>query len=158
MGRWRHTDTSDDEYQRYRARYLKTRDQQLARAKEYYRTNRPALLVKMEQVRDALRDASLLKKSRAFRAGKPGYAKQGKRLERARQFIKDNKTRPCYDCKQSFPPCAMDFDHVQGEKRGDVSQMASRGVSLTILKREIAKCDCVCANCHRIRTYTRAQV
>jgi hypothetical protein len=49
----------------------------------------------------------------------------------------------------------MDFDHVRGEKLFDVSRMVGPGLSLELIKAEIAKCDVVCANCHRIRTFER---
>jgi hypothetical protein len=42
----------------------------------------------------------------------------------------------------------MDFDHVRGEKLGCVPQMSS----VERILAEAAKCDVVCANCHRIRT------
>ena len=65
------------------------------------------------------------------------------------------KTGPCVDCGQTFPPCAMDFDHVRGKKRFGVSKM--RNFSIENILEEIAKCDLVCANCHRIRTFERLQ-
>ena len=34
----------------------------------------------------------------------------------------------------------------------DVSALSREGYSLNKLKQEIAKCDVVCANCHRRRT------
>lgn len=63
------------------------------------------------------------------------------------------KNAPCVDCGRTFPPCAMDFDHVRGDKIFDVS----RGVDKTCaaVSAEIAKCDLVCACCHRIRTARR---
>jgi hypothetical protein len=33
--------------------------------------------------------------------------------------------------------------------------MAGHGFSIETLKAEIAKCDLVCANCHRLRTWKR---
>lgn len=44
----------------------------------------------------------------------------------------------------------MDFDHVRGEK------IAAPGLLYTQVEAfqiEIAKCEVVCANCHRERTY-----
>jgi hypothetical protein len=60
---------------------------------------------------------------------------------------------PCLDCKVSFKACQMDFDHVRGDKSGTVSQML--GCETNVLTAEIAKCDLVCANCHRARTFSR---
>jgi len=46
----------------------------------------------------------------------------------------------------------MDFDHRDPNVKVDhVASMLSAGVNK--LEAEIAKCDVVCANCHRIRTY-----
>src|SRR4029434_3801441 len=62
---------------------------------------------------------------------------------------------PCADCGSQFPPCAMDFDHRDGrEKRVGGTRMVGRAGINTILA-EAAKCDIVCANCHRARTYRR---
>lgn len=60
------------------------------------------------------------------------------------------KDAPCADCGGRFPPYCMDFDHVRGEKRANVAQLMC--YSLKAILAEIAKCDLVCANCHRIRT------
>jgi len=57
------------------------------------------------------------------------------------------------DCAEIYPSCVMDFDHVRGVKRFSVGQMTNCPAST--IETEIAKCDVVCANCHRIRTYTR---
>ncbi len=47
----------------------------------------------------------------------------------------------------------MDFDHVRGEKKFNLGSVLALNVSAEILDEEIAKCDIVCANCHRIRTH-----
>lgn len=60
------------------------------------------------------------------------------------------KDKPCLDCGLSFPPCAMDFDHVRDTKVRDISQMSLSPWPKVI--EEISKCDLVCACCHRIRT------
>lgn len=49
----------------------------------------------------------------------------------------------------------MDFDHVQGVKVGNVGKMVNEAVSVETLMAEIAKCEVVCANHHRIRTFER---
>ena len=63
------------------------------------------------------------------------------------------KDVPCIDCGGRFPPECMDFDHVRGEKSFNVGHGADR--SQIQLAAEIAKCEVVCANCHRIRTAGR---
>lgn len=63
--------------------------------------------------------------------------------------------RPCVDCGGSFPPYVMDFDHVRGEKLGNIGDMINRAMNFDRILAEIAKCDLVCANCHRIRSHHR---
>lgn len=65
-------------------------------------------------------------------------------------WVNSFKTGPCVDCLMIFPPCCMDFDHVRGSKFKGVGQLL--GYSRERILREIAKCDLVCACCHRIRT------
>lgn len=65
------------------------------------------------------------------------------------------KNVPCADCKLKFHHAAMDFDHVRGPKKGCVSEFLSLGKSRSVVLAEIAKCDVVCACCHRLRTFRR---
>lgn len=59
------------------------------------------------------------------------------------------------DCGVTYPWYVMDFDHRDGESKTDiVSRIANVGAAKR-LREEIAKCDLVCANCHRVRTFTR---
>ena len=57
------------------------------------------------------------------------------------------------DCGGRFPAVCMEFDHVRGEKLFSVGIRVSYKME-TVLA-EIAKCDLVCANCHKIRTHER---
>jgi hypothetical protein len=68
-------------------------------------------------------------------------------------IIERAKSQPCADCGRSFPPQAMDFDHVRGHKEMDVTGMRRHGRSRVL--NEIDKCDVVCATCHRRRTQRR---
>jgi hypothetical protein len=74
-------------------------------------------------------------------------------FKRNRVLIDRLKTAPCTDCNGVFKPCQMDFDHVRGNKHGTISQMLALPEAIVI--HEINKCELVCANCHRIRTYER---
>jgi hypothetical protein len=65
------------------------------------------------------------------------------------------KRFPCSDCKNSFHPFVMDFDHIKGEKLKPVSQLVMQLASKRAILAEIAKCELVCSNCHRIRTLKR---
>jgi hypothetical protein len=69
------------------------------------------------------------------------------------------KNDPCFDCKQTFVPAAMEFDHRPGtEKQFNLNVHGLRSHSLEAVMNEMAKCDLVCANCHRVRTMARNQV
>jgi hypothetical protein len=61
----------------------------------------------------------------------------------------------CVDCGYNAHPAALDFDHVgPAEKIDNVSRLI-RLRSWEVIEAEIAKCEVVCANCHRIRTVGR---
>jgi hypothetical protein len=49
----------------------------------------------------------------------------------------------------------MDFDHVRGEKLHEISTLMRNRSPIEKLLTELDKCDLVCVNCHRIRTYER---
>lgn len=60
----------------------------------------------------------------------------------------------CYDCGQVFPQCCFDFDHRNPKNKCfNIGEQGARGTPLPELMVEADKCDLVCANCHRIRTY-----
>jgi hypothetical protein len=59
-------------------------------------------------------------------------------------------SHPCVDCGES-DIVVLEFDH-QRDKLMAISQLSREGYSLERLKQEIAKCEVVCANCHRRRT------
>jgi hypothetical protein len=76
--------------------------------------------------------------------------------QKLRQIIDEHKQGPCADCGKYFPTCAMDFDHRDPTtKIAKVSALAYKG-SERLLLEEIAKCDLVCAVCHRIRTHKQS--
>ncbi len=71
-----------------------------------------------------------------------------------KELVREAKRRPCADCGASYPPYVMDFDHVRGVKVGNIALLKTYA-STAVLLAEIAKCDVVCSNCHRIRTHKR---
>lgn len=78
--------------------------------------------------------------------------------ERARrnlEAIRGAKDAPCADCGRMFPSECMDFDHIaeRGVKKFTLNSPGPRCLE-TVLA-EIAKCDLVCACCHRVRTRKR---
>lgn len=81
-------------------------------------------------------------------------ATQKRFRETARVIVRAAKDVPCADCRKKYHYCAMDFDHLHS-KKFNVSRL-EKFTSLKKLKEEIAKCQVVCANCHRIRTHARS--
>lgn len=69
-----------------------------------------------------------------------------------RCWISSLKAAACVDCGRNRPSVAMDFDHLQ-DKVIQITDMWSW--SRPKVEAEIAKCDLVCANCHRERTVRR---
>ena len=75
---------------------------------------------------------------------------------KARAFVIQLKeVVPCLDCKIKYPYYVMDYDHVRGVKDFEISTSVKRGWSLDRIRDEVSKCDLVCSNCHRARTYNR---
>lgn len=68
--------------------------------------------------------------------------------------VRAAKAKPCDDCGLPYPWYVMDLDHRE-DKRCDLSKAASYLTTSAALERELAKCDVVCANCHRERTHRR---
>jgi len=73
-----------------------------------------------------------------------------KNYDLIREYIDAAKDFPCMDCGISYPSYVMDFDH-RDPKTKKIN--VGRARSLKAAKEEIAKCDLVCANCHRERTW-----
>jgi len=73
------------------------------------------------------------------------------------KFVRDYKLENsnCSECGISYPPHILDFDHISGIKKAGISQLVRNG-TLNQIKDEISKCEVVCANCHRHRTYMRS--
>ena len=73
-------------------------------------------------------------------------------------YILDYKTRSkCSDCGFNGDkyPEVLDFDHVNNDKEFNISEFRLHTSGFNKVKKEISKCEIVCANCHRIRTANR---
>lgn len=91
-----------------------------------------------------------------YQANKQKYIDQAAaRKAKLREEVQEAKSVPCTDCGISYPYYVMDFDHVRGSKVGNIGRMVADGQRTKVFL-EIEKCDVVCANCHRERTYVRA--
>lgn len=72
---------------------------------------------------------------------------------RVRYLLDFFRENPCADCGET-DPVVLEFDHVTGDKSFVIAQGVRDRRWSDVLK-EIAKCDVVCANCHRRRTARR---
>jgi len=62
-------------------------------------------------------------------------------------FQQYKATLKCKHCPER-EPCCLDFHHNSDDKEANVATLVHKGNKERLLK-EIAKCDVVCANCHR---------
>lgn len=75
-----------------------------------------------------------------------------------REKFNQLKTGPCADCGGTFHPYVMDFDHREGtEKCFAISLAANMNIAWDRVLAEVAKCDLICANCHRMRTWNQIE-
>jgi hypothetical protein len=76
---------------------------------------------------------------------------------RAKAWIREYKLQHgCVDCGYNKHPDVLEFDHLPDKKKSfELSD--ARWRTITAIKKEVAKCEVVCANCHRLRTYTRRE-
>ena len=78
--------------------------------------------------------------------------KKRSRNDRLEQLLAYFATRPCTDCGET-DPLVLEFDHL-GDKEFTIGhELYSRRWADVLA--EIAKCEVVCANCHRRREAKR---
>ena len=96
----------------------------------------------------------------AYHCGAEQKIKTLKRTNESRsktkQWVTEYKTENpvCADCKESYPYWMLDFDHLKN-KKFEIGKARSK-YSLEEIKEEAKKCELVCANCHRNRTFYRS--
>jgi hypothetical protein len=111
----------------------------------------------MSTVYKGMTDAKRAANRRWYQRNKPyWYARNNRKRKCITDWFEEYKTfHPCTDCSLYYPSCVMDFDHRPGE----VKLYEPNGLKNTMNWRkvfaELAKCDLVCSNCHRIRTHAR---
>ena len=72
------------------------------------------------------------------------------------EMLREWRDVPCFDCGGRFEPYQMDFDHRDpSTKLFNLTAGRAMLMSTEKLRAEAAKCDVVCANCHRRRTARR---
>jgi hypothetical protein len=79
------------------------------------------------------------------------YKNREQHRHAARRFILQYmKVHPCARCG-FYNPAALEFHHREN-KFMELSRMVTSGWGLKAIKKEIQKCEVLCANCHRIQT------
>ena len=63
--------------------------------------------------------------------------------------------RGCIDCGYAEHAVALQFDHVNDDKKMNVSDMIRSDYSWVTIKEEIDKCEVRCSNCHAVKTAER---
>lgn len=105
--------------------------------------------------KNGMRDKAKIYRSRLVVGERRNYAKRWH--ARRRQLFDILKEHPCQDCGQMYPPYVMDWDHRDPkDKVMTIADMKNCTAWDKVLA-EIAKCDLVCSNCHRIRTHRRRE-
>lgn len=93
-----------------------------------------------------------------YQNNKPDYLARSQTTRRVLQGEVSalKEASPCTDCGKFYPHYVMDYDHL-GEiaKVDNVSSLIRNTASRPLVMAEIAKCELVCSNCHRIRTHER---
>ena len=71
------------------------------------------------------------------------------------RFLQEYKAnKVCADCKENYPYWMLEFDHIGG-KTFTIAAHRNKTKDLEKVKEEIKKCEVVCCNCHRNRTFMR---
>ena len=74
------------------------------------------------------------------------------RKVRARRFILEYyKLNPC-SCGETRAPC-LQANHIDPSKKEyNIANMVGKGLSIELIKKELDKCEIMCANCHMMHT------
>ena len=68
-----------------------------------------------------------------------------------RDYIYNFLSNSCCNTCGEKDILVLEFDHLHNKKH-NISEMISSGISVENLKKEIEKCQVLCANCHRRKT------
>ena len=71
--------------------------------------------------------------------------RERKRSRERKAFVDSFKAKGCALCGYNKCMAALEFHHPEDNKKIEISQCWS----MEAIKKEIHKCTCVCANCHR---------
>jgi hypothetical protein len=77
-----------------------------------------------------------------------------KKLAQKREFVNKYKLeRGCKLCGYKTHPVALELNHINPQTKEFSIAKRLASVSMDRLKKELAKCEVLCANCHQIHTY-----
>jgi hypothetical protein len=126
---------------------LKNRDQILAEAAKC-----DVVCVNCHRLRSRKRHREWL--ASRVPAVSPRIEDQRRRWRHRADLLDQLRSVPCADCGGRFAQCSMDFDHRDPTtKFKGVTRMIFGSIERMLAEAE--KCDIVCANCHRLRTFDR---
>ena len=114
------------------------------------------------QKKSSVRESERMKRARLLNTGPALNERRRSRKvsDRRAVLVAALKDRPCSDCVVKYPRPVMEFDHrdpsTKDRRFGGPGGMAAR-TSVAVFLAEVEKCDVVCANCHRMRTWARLQ-
>lgn len=100
------------------------------------------------------KECNRVKQRKQYKGNKKYYLDRNRELRslNREKYKKTKEGKPCSHCGGIFPQVCMDYDHVDpSTKRMCVAQMM--GYSWKDIQKEIDKCELICSNCHRIKTY-----
>ena len=153
--------------------YRENREERLEYCRRYRATHREELKAYGKKWRadptNKAKQKEYNRQAQIRRRANPGVRRVKERLYRKKAIeegraiqgwlIKMYGGVPCMDCDGGFDFIVMDFDHRPEEVKefaigtmGDYKMTPER---LAKVEKEIAKCDLVCSNCHRLRTKER---
>jgi kynurenine formamidase len=73
------------------------------------------------------------------------------------QFRDYKEKKGCLDCKIKYPHHILEFDHVMAAKKIDTVYRVLMKYGEKKAWEEVEKCEVVCANCHKQRTFLREE-
>lgn len=112
------------------------------------------------------RDPEAVKAARRrhYERNKAEYVKRAMKRnkeERRRGFARlaeIKESNPCTDCGRYLASYLMEYDHLDPTtKVAGITAMVTRNRPWTSVEAEMAKCELVCGECHRIREASRRQ-
>jgi hypothetical protein len=90
---------------------------------------------------------------------KANVSKKKKKLEESGDFLEEIQSYKekfgCADCQVMYPHYVLEFDHRPEFKKISNVYRVFKKYGTDKAWQEVAKCDVVCSNCHKIRTYAR---